>query len=425
MTALRICMLTTFYPPHNFGGDGIGVQRLARAFGRLGHEVTVVHDVDAYNALHAGAEPEATPEPDNVRVVRLRSRLGPISPLLTQQTGRPVVNGARIRRILEEGDFDVTMFNNVSLVGGPALLREGRGVTVYEAHEHWLVCPMHVLWRHDREPCTGRQCIRCSIAFRRPPQLWRYTGLLKRSLDHVDAFIAKSEFSRRKHAEFGFGRDMEVIPYFLPDLPATTNAEPASVDPGGGTGRPYFLFVGRLEKIKGLDDVIAAFRDHPAADLVIAGDGEYGGALREAAAGATGIRFLGRVPLEALRSLYRGAVALIVPSTGFETFGIILIEAFREGVPVIARRIGPFPEIVETANGGLLFDGKADLLEAVAALEGNAGLRDELGRNARAAYERNWTESAVVPRYLRLFHEIAERTGRSGVVEKLSMEGVA
>jgi glycosyltransferase involved in cell wall biosynthesis len=422
MSTLRICMLTTFYPPHNFGGDGIGVQRLAHAFARRGHEVTVIHDVDAYNALHAGGEPAEVPEPANVHTVRLRSGVGILSPLLTHQTGRPVLNRGRIRNVLGQGDFDITVFNNMSLVGGPAALEEGRGVTVYEAHEHWLVCPMHVLWRHNREPCTGRECIRCTLRYRRPPQLWRYTGLLDRSLDHVDAFIAKSEFSRRKHAEFGFDRPMEVIPYFLPDV---AGAASPTAGAGAARERPYFLFVGRLERIKGLDDVIPAFSQYPDADLLIAGDGEYGGALRRLAGDARNIHFLGRVPLDDLRALYRNAIALIVPSTGFETFGIILIEAFREGVPVIARRIGPFPEIVETATGGLLFDGASDLLEAMSRLHSDNGSRMELGRNARAAYEKNWTEEAVVPRYFRLFRDQADRTGRDRIAEKLRMEEVA
>src|SRR5947209_7940112 len=54
---LKFCMVTTFYPPYHFGGDAIGVQRLARGLVRRGHEVTVIHDVDAYNLLHQGSEP--------------------------------------------------------------------------------------------------------------------------------------------------------------------------------------------------------------------------------------------------------------------------------------------------------------------------------------------------------------------------------
>src|SRR5262245_34214737 len=191
--ALRFAMLTTFYPPHSFGGDAMGVQRLSRALVRRGHHVTVIHDVDAYNALAHGGEPAPASEPDGLEVVRLRSGLGVLSPLLTQQMGAPVVNGRRIQRILSDGNFDVVNFHNVSLVGGPQLLSYGGGaLKLYMAHEHWLVCPMHVLWRYGRELCTKRDCLRCTLAHRRPPQVWRYTGHLERQLDHIDAFIAMS-----------------------------------------------------------------------------------------------------------------------------------------------------------------------------------------------------------------------------------------
>src|SRR5262249_44073756 len=154
-------------------------------------------------------------------------------------------------------------------VGGPGVLALKRGVGLYMAHDHWLVCPSHVLWRHNRELCTGRECLRCVLAFGRPPQLWRYTGLLESELGHVDAFIAMSEFSRGKHREFGFPREMEVVPYLLPDLPEEREASEASA--GAAHARPYFLFVGRLEKIKGLDDVIPVFARFHRADLLIAG----------------------------------------------------------------------------------------------------------------------------------------------------------
>ena len=147
MSALRFCMLTTFYPPHSFGGDAIGIQRLSRALVRRGHDVTVVHDLDAFDALRQGP-PRVAPSDDDegVRVVRLRSGMGMLSPLLTQQLGRPVANRATIRAILAEGDFDVVNFHNVSLIGGPGLFSlAGDAVTLYMAHEHWLVCPTHVL----------------------------------------------------------------------------------------------------------------------------------------------------------------------------------------------------------------------------------------------------------------------------------------
>ncbi len=420
MRPLRIAMITTFYPPYNFGGDGIGVQRLSHALVRRGHHVSVIHDVDAYNALHTGAEPVIQPEPAGLEVQRLRSGLGVLSPTLTQQTGRPLVNGRRIRQILDQGAFDVVHFNNVSLVGGPGVLSAGHGIRIYEAHEHWLVCPSHVLWRHGRELCTGKQCLRCTMHYRRPPQLWRYTGYLEEQLRHIDVFIAKSEFSRAKHHEFGFSREMEVLPYFLPDAQA-----PFSDNSPSPQERPYFLFVGRLEKIKGLDDVIPLFRQYGDADLLIAGDGEHAAQLRALAGDAPNIKFLGRVGPEALRQYYQHAVALIVPSVCYETFGIILIEAFRQGTPVIARRIGPFPEIVERSGGGVLFETESELLAAMHRLQSSPEVRSQLARSGFDAFVQNWSESAVVPRYLELVRQTAEARGRTDILNALTMESVA
>lgn len=405
--SLRICMVTTFYPPYHFGGDAIAVQRLARALVRAGHQVTVIHDVDAFRALH-GDSPPADAVDDGVSVVRLESRLRALSPLLTQQVGRPIVHGRRLRRLFANGRFHVVNFHNVSLIGGPgALYLGGDAVRLYMAHEHWLVCPTHVLWRHGRELCTSRECLRCVLHYHRPPQLWRYTGTLGRALREVDAFIALSEFSRDKHHEFGFPYEMEVLPPFL------SAGEPGMSRPGARPhGAPYFLFAGRLERIKGVDELVSAFRDYPDADLLVAGEGEHAAELKALAGDDPRVRFLGRVTGSAMRDYYVHAVAVIAPSVCFETFGLTLIEAFRQGTPVIARRLGPFPEIVDQAGAGVLFSTREELHAAMRRLQHDGAERERLSAAARKAFSERWTETAVVPRYLEIVRGAAERRAR-------------
>jgi glycosyltransferase involved in cell wall biosynthesis len=225
--------------------------------------------------------------------------------------------------------------------------------------------------------------------------------LLEQQLRHVDAIIAMSEFSRAKHSEFGFMREMEVINYFLPDVPV---APPATPPPHP---RPYFLFVGRLERIKGLDDVIPVFREYRDADLLVIGEGEHGPTLRRLAEGCDRVRFLGRLPPNELNRYYQQALALIVPSVCFETFGIIVIEAFRQGTPVLARRLGPLPEIVQRGGGGLLFDGADDLTAAMRSLSGSPEARARLATAARESFVANWSEPVVVRQYLDLVDRIA------------------
>lgn len=403
---LRFGFFTTFYPPFNFGGDGVDVERTARALVARGHAVTVLHDVDAYQWLSGRTLPAQAVDQNGVEVLGLRSRLGVASPLLVHQLGRPVAHRGTMRRLIRDRRFDVVVFHNASLIGGPGLLSLGEeALRVYVAHEHWLVCPTHVLWRFNREPCDARACTQCVLSYRRPPQLWRYTGALERQVNRVDVFIARSEFSRRKHQEFGFQPPMQVLPYFLPG-PYPPAPEPRSAH--RPHERPYFLFVGRLERIKGLDSVIPAFRHHPDADLVVIGDGDEGAALREQAAGVPNVHFLGRVPNEQLAPYYQHAIATIVPSRGYETFGIVLIEAFRHGTPVIARRLGPFPEIVEASGGGALFSNDDELLGAMRRLQDDRAFRDACAASAFAECGRRWSEQVVIDGFLRIVRDALE-----------------
>ncbi|MFL5620540.1 MAG: glycosyltransferase family 4 protein [Gemmatimonadaceae bacterium] len=403
MTPLRFCMVTTFYPPRSFGGDAMAVQTLARALVRAGHHVTVVCDDDAYRALSGNNAPVPPEIDDGVVVHRLASRLGAIAVGLTQQTGRPIVHGAMLRRILDGGRFDVIHYHNLSLVGGPAALAFGSGVKLYTAHEHWLVCPTHVLWRYRAEPCPARQCTRCQLSYGRPPQLWRHTSFLERQLDHVDAFIALSRFSRDKHREFGFPRDMEVLSGFVRDPGPPQEASASSSE------RPYFLFVGRLESIKGLEDVIDAFATFDVADLVVAGEGTERPGLVARAAGNPRVRFVGFQSGSELSQLYTGAQAVIASSRGFETFGLSVIEAYSRGVPVLARRMGSYLELVENTGAGETFTDVVGLQAAMHRVLADSARRRVMGAAAYACFRASFSEDVVLPRYVALVERFLSR----------------
>jgi len=125
---------------------------------------------------------------------------------------------------------------------------------------------------------------------------------------------------------------------------------------------------------------------------------------------------VGHVPREQLDSYYRNALALIVSSVGFETFGLVVIEAFRCGTPVIARRRGPLPELVELSQAGLLFDAGEELPGLLAALQGDPERRAALVRAARAAIPAYWSEDVILDRYLALVEKSARIRGDQQVL---------
>ncbi len=414
-------MVTTFYPPYNFGGDGVYVQRLARTLARRGHHVEVIHDTDGYRML-SGDDPGASDagaeerDPDGVIVHRLRSRAGSLAALAVQQLGRPVAHAAELRRLLTDR-FDVIHFHNISMVGGPGIWAYGTGIKLHTAHEHWLVCESHILWRNNKGLCDEKRCVGCALNYRRPPQAWRATNLIAQKAAHVDAFLMLSQSAADNHRRFGFKAPMTVVPSFLP-------AEEAGAIPPAARQQdasPYFLFVGRLEIIKGLQDVIPQFGPDAPAELWIAGAGEYEGELRRLAKGRDKVKFLGRQPMDRLRQLYRNALAVVTPSVCYEVFPMVVLEAFREATPIVARELGPYPEIVNETGGGLLFRDDASLRDALGRLANDPAEAAVMGAKGLKAFQDTWSEDVALARYFEVIREIAERRGMKELVTKLAV----
>ncbi len=395
---LKFCMVTTFYPPYSFGGDAMYIYRLTNELARRGHLVDVFHCTDAYRVLEKKPPTTDFPNHPNVKVHRLESRAGFLSPLLTQQTGVPFLK-KQIKDALEANNYEVIHFHNMSLIGIMAL-SYGKAVKLYTTHEHWLVCPMHVLWKYDLEVCQQKDCLKCQIVGKRPPQLWRYTGLLEKSLRHVDCFISPSRFTLNKHLEDGLDIPITHIPYFLP-APETKN-------PTGEkkSERPFFLFVGRLERIKGLQNVIPIFKELLEYDLLIAGDGEYKNELTHLAGVSANIKFLGRLSQTDLQNLYRRAVSIIVPSICYETFGIIIIEAFSMKTPAIVNNLGALPEVIEDSGGGFIYNTSTELIDAIEKLAQNPTLRAKLGEKGYTAFLKYWNTEAHFEKYFELIEKI-------------------
>jgi len=235
-------------------------------------------------------------------------------------------------------------------------------------------------------------------------------------LRHVDCFISPSRFTLRKHLELGLDVPITHIPHFVPK--STDRKIDYDNEPKENTrshNHPYFLFVGRLEKIKGAQNLMPIIKENQAYDLLIAGDGEYKDALKELAGEAANIKFLGRLDQQRLRELYRAALAVIVPSICYETFGIIIIEAFSVKTPVIVNNLCALPEVVEDSGGGFIYNDQRELISAMGKLANNPDLRNELGSKGYEAYLKYWTEEAHMKQYLSLIKSLMEK--RAGKLE--------
>lgn len=125
---------------------------------------------------------------------------------------------------------------------------------------------------------------------------------------------------------------------------------------------PYFISVGRLSNNKRVDEVIRAFHSLPF-QLVIAGDGEERTRIEEMSMGQNNIDVLGRVSEREKKKLLAGAEAFIM-NAEWENFGLVTVEAFASGTPVIGVRSGFTEALVRHRDNGYVYDPGVENLSA-------------------------------------------------------------
>jgi len=229
--------------------------------------------------------------------------------------------------------------------------------------------------------------------------------MIEQSVKHVDLFIAPSEFTKKKHLEMGLKIPIVELPYFSSRRQSDETTARSSMGE-----IPYFLFVGRLVKIKGLQELLPLFRHYEKAQLWIVGVGNYEPVLRRMARESPNIKFLGYQSGEQLGILYKQAVATIVPSLWYEVFGLVILEAFSQGTPVLVRNRGGMPKIIEESGGGFVFDTEKELVNAMDQLVSDQNLRDKIGRRGYEALREKWHPKPHIQRYLELIEQIAKRS---------------
>jgi len=188
-------------------------------------------------------------------------------------------------------------------------------------------------------------------------------------------------------------------------------------------GRPNILFVGRLEQRKGFRFLMRAYpyvlEAVPDARLIVAGayDKEDKEPFVRYARmhGLTGAKFVGRISQEDLPRYYRTCDVFCAPSTGFESFGIVLLEAMAAGKPIVATDIPGYRSVVEDVSEGLMVEPENEraLAKAIIHLLRNPGLRREMGeRGRRKAANYDWP--IVAQQILDLYTQLVRLKSRVG-----------
>ena len=220
----------------------------------------------------------------------------------------------------------------------------------------------------------------------------------------VDRFIALSTFAKQKLIEGG-----------LPESKILVKQNFVDPDPGarsGGTGN--YLFVGRLTEEKGIRTLIQCWKNGTDLPLLtFVGRGPLEDEVRDAAAIMKNVEWLGSRNSDEVSELMGSAKALLCPSLWYEAMPRVVIESMAVGTPVIASRLGSYPEMIVDGESGVLFEsGNAnDLLIRLRDLEAGGALIG-MRSGARLRYESEYTGSKNFALLLEIYEQVLSKVAR-------------
>jgi glycosyltransferase involved in cell wall biosynthesis len=395
MDTQTIVMTSTFYPPYHIGGDAMHVKYLAEALVQNGHEVHVLHSIDAYR-LKKGVRRRAMEE-TAVNIHQVETAVGRLSPALAYLTGRNRNAERALERMIKEERPSLIHHHNISLLG-IEMLRIGRVPKLYTAHDYWLLCQRSDLMYKGKDICEQRKCLRCSFSSMRPYQYWR-SRMLSGAIHGVDRIIAPSEFMAHL-LESRLRVDSVVIRNFVPRLDDIGTA-PAE--------RRHFVFASVLERHKGLDLLIESFKcGRFDSELHIIGSGSLEPLVRRSEKETEGkVKHLGFIPHRDVVREIASSLCMVMPSTWYENSPLSCIEALSLGRPLVVSRMGGLPELVRDPECGIECDLTPDSLSAaLKAIESDDTLRKKLSENAMAKYAKQHTQERYLSTYMKLVEEV-------------------
>ena len=322
-----------------------------------------------------------------------------------------------IAQLIAKDRPDVAHFGNTFPLVSPAAYSacQAAGVPVVQSLDNpRLICPAGTFMRDGKlcEKCVGRlplpaiahSCYRHSAvqtsAVVAMIGTHRAFGTWNRK---VDAYLVATQFYIRKFLELGLPPEKVHYRALFVDVPAVLR-------PGPGD---YALYLGRLAPEKGIRAVMEAWRelDIP---LKIRGSGPLEAEVRQFAQGRANVQLVPRLSNEEKYSLIRNARFLVWPSIGYyETFGLVVAEAYGCGVPVLASRTGVATEMVTEGRTGMFFEQNdaADLARQARWAWEHPEEMMVMGRNARAEYASRFSLDVAYQRIMATYATVLGTEG--------------
>lgn len=268
----------------------------------------------------------------------------------------------KIARLMDEFKPDIVHIHNIYNHISPSILYEirKRGIpVVYTLHDYHLITPNYIFFHNGNicEKIKGgnylgsilHKCVRGSL----PGTILTTTVFMIHSFlgsysKNVNLFISPSLFLKNKMVEYGYDSKKIIhLPNFINKI--------ARKKVGGA--KSYVLYFGQIYEHKGIFTLVEVAKLLPHIKFKIAGTGPDEKKLKQLIKSEkiNNIELLGFLNQSKLSRAISNSNFVIVPSLWYENMPYSILEAFANGKPVIASKIGGIPEIVRSGKNGFLF----------------------------------------------------------------------
>lgn len=270
---------------------------------------------------------------------------------------------------------DILHFHSYSRYLPPIIrfIAKKRGIKIVSTeHTSYLACPAHNLMISGTKYCDKKLCIQNNYLHCLKNKCVQYStqkslcnslelwGSKWAYLKYTDMFLTPSNSNLNLLKQTGVKpKKLHVLQNFV-DLDKFKYSD--------NTGN-YYIFVGRVAEEKGVRTLVKAFETLKHLNLKIVGTGDIEQELKEYCSqhSLNNIEFSGVKENEELVIMIQNSKALILPSKCNETFGLVIVEAFACGKPVVASNIAAIPELVNESTGKLF--NSSDVKDLVAVLD--------------------------------------------------------
>lgn len=333
----------------------------------------------------------------------------------------------KLEMLLDTYKIDMAHLHNIHHYITPVIIEKlyKRGVKIlWTLHDYKIICPENSFVSNGKlcekcmggsfYHCTTNKCKKNSFLASALATFEAYYYHKKNTYNLVDYYLCPSAFLLKKFKEFGFDKAKFFESNLCYDISTIDNFI-KNRQPGISQKKEkYILYVGRLEKIKGIYTLIEAIKNTEVV-LKIAGSGNEDQHLKNLVQSQEikNIEFLGFKTKPEIFELIYGAYFGVCPSEWYENFPYSIAEMFLFSRPVIGSDIGGIPELIRDSLTGLLFEpgNPKALKEKIVKLWNDKDLVNELGKNARHHayklynFENHWNKIESVIKQLHFSNE--------------------